>query len=473
MASNNKTIRVLAVDDDPAALELVQAALSSDSVEVTCAETASEGLALARKIQPEVAIVDLILPGASGLDMLDELLTVVPQCDVVLLTGHYSTESAVDAIQRGASDYLTKPISVRELRAKIGEYLEEARRRLRATELEREAAQANSFQGIIGRSSVMVDVFARIRRIAPHYRTALVLGDTGTGKELVASAIHKLSPVANGPFVVCNCSAVAETLFESELFGHVKGSFTGATSNKAGFFEVASGGTLFLDELGDLPLAMQTKLLRAIQNQEVQRVGSPDSVRVNVRIVGATNRDLRAMMASGTFREDLYYRLAMVEVKLPSLMQRPDDIPLLVRHFIASFAKDYSKEVTDITTRAMAALTRHSWPGNIRELENVIGHAAMMAEGPMIDVGDFPPEYGLKNAAPFPAFPTVNLPTLADIGKQYARHALELANGNKARTAEMLGISRATLYKLLSDKDEAESRAIEPPDEVGAVAGAL
>lgn len=472
MASNTR-IRVLAVDDDPAALELVDAALSSDSVEVLSAETAAKGLAIARKMQPEVAIVDLVLPGASGLDMMDELLTVVPQCDVVLLTGHYSTESAVDAIQRGASDYLTKPISIRDLRAKIGAYVEEARRRLRSRQLEREAAEANSFQGIIGRSSVMVDVFARIRRIAPHYRSALVLGDTGTGKELVASAIHSLSPVANGPFVVCNCSAVAETLFESELFGHVKGSFTGATSNKAGFFEAANGGTLFLDELGDLPLAMQTKLLRAIQHQEVQRVGSTEAVRVNVRIIGATNRDLRSMMAAGAFREDLYYRLAMVEVKLPSLTQRPDDIPLLVRHFIAGYAKDYTKDVNDITTRAMAALTRHCWPGNIRELENVVGHAVMMSEGQTIDVGDFPPEYGLENAAPFPAFPTVNLPTLAEIGKQYARHALEVAKGNKARTAEMLGISRATLYKLLSDKDDLENRATESPVQVSAAAGAL
>lgn len=468
--ASNKAIRVLAVDDDPAALELVQAALSSDSVVVIPCETAADGLALARKWKPEVAIVDLVLPGASGLDMLDELLTVVPQCDVVLLTGHYSTESAVEAIQRGASDYLTKPISVRALRSKIGEFLEEARRRLHATELERQAAAANSFHGIIGRSPAMVDVFARIRRIAPHYRSVLVLGDTGTGKELVASAIHELSPVAKGPFVVCNCSAVAETLFESELFGHVKGSFTGATTNKIGFFEAANGGTLFLDELGDLPLQMQTKLLRAIQNQEIQRVGSPESVRVSARIIGATNRDLHSMMAAGAFREDLYYRLAMVEVKLPSLRGRPDDIPLLARHFIASFAKEYSKDVTDITTRAMAALTGQTWPGNVRELENVIGHAAMMAESSVIDIGDFPPAYGMRGDASVPAFPAVNLPTLAVVAKQYARHALESASGNKARAAELLGISRATLYKLLSDKDEPEPHAAEPSDKLNALA---
>ena len=465
----DETICVLAVDDDPAALELVQEALRSASVKVITSETAPEGLALARKWQPDVAIVDLILPGTTGLDMLDELLTVAPQCDIVLLTGHYSTDSAVEAIQRGASDYLTKPISVRELRARIGAYLEEARRRLRATELEREAAAANCFHGIIGRSSVMADVFARIRRIAPHYRSVLVLGDTGTGKELVAKAIHTLSPVAKGPFVVCNCSAVAETLFESELFGHVKGSFTGATANKIGFFEAANGGTLFLDELGDLPLAMQTKLLRAIQNQEVQRVGSPDSIRVSVRIIGATNRDLHSMMAAGTFREDLYYRLAMVEVKLPSLAQRPDDIPLLTRHFIASFAKEYSKAVNDISTRAMASLARRRWPGNIRELENVIGHAAMMAEGDTIDLGDFPAEYvepcGEDHACSLPAFPfpQASLPTLAELGRQYARHVLGVANGNKARAAELLGISRATLYKLLSETEDPGSPAAEPP----------
>ncbi len=466
------TIRVLAIDDDPLALELVQDALTSESVEVFSAGTAAGGLALAKSLQPEVAIVDLILPDANGLDILGRILDAAPQCDVLLLTGNYSTESAVEAIQKGASDYLTKPISIHDLRSKINEYVDEARRRLRATQLEQEAAVASSFHGIIGRSPAMTDVFARIRRIAPHYRCALVLGETGSGKELVAKAIHHLSPVAKGPFVACNCSAVAETLFESELFGHVKGAFTGAIANKAGFFEAANGGTLFLDELGDLPSSMQTKLLRAIQNQEIRRVGSPDSIRVNARIIAATNRDLRSMMSAGTFREDLYYRLAMVEVKLPALNHRADDIPLLARHFITVFAKDYAKEVTGITTRAMAVLTRNSWPGNVRELENVIGHAVMMAESATIDIGDFPPEYAEPAAAPAPAFPSENLPTLADIGKQYARHALEVARGNKVRTAEILGISRATLYKLLSEKPEAAAR-LDTGGAVDAAAGNL
>lgn len=466
------TIRVLAIDDDPLALELVQDALTSESVEVFSAGTAASGLALAKSLQPEVAIVDLILPDASGLDILGRILDAAPQCDVLLLTGNYSTESAVEAIQKGASDYLTKPISIHDLRSKINEYVDEARRRLRATQLEQEAAAASSFHGIIGRSPAMTDVFARIRRIAPHYRCALVLGETGSGKELVAKAIHHLSPVAKGPFVACNCSAVAETLFESELFGHVKGAFTGAIANKTGFFEAANGGTLFLDELGDLPSSMQTKLLRAIQNQEIRRVGSPDSIRVNARIIAATNRDLRSMMSAGTFREDLYYRLAMVEVKLPALNHRADDIPLLARHFITVFAKDYAKEVTGITTRAMAVLTRNSWPGNVRELENVIGHAVMMAEGATIDIGDFPPEYAEPAAAPAPAFPSENLPTLADIGRQYARHALEVARGNKVRTAEILGISRATLYKLLSEKPEAVAR-LDTGGAVDAAAGNL
>lgn len=466
------TIRVLAIDDDPLALELVQDALTSESVEVFSAGTAAGGLALAKSLQPEVAIVDLILPDASGLDILGRILDAAPQCDVLLLTGNYSTESAVEAIQKGASDYLTKPISIHDLRSKINEYVDEARRRLRATQLEQEAAAASSFHGIIGRSPAMTDVFARIRRIAPHYRCALVLGETGSGKELVAKAIHHLSPVAKGPFIACNCSAVAETLFESELFGHVKGAFTGAIANKAGFFEAANGGTLFLDELGDLPSSMQTKLLRAIQNQEIRRVGSPDSIRVNARIIAATNRDLRSMMSAGTFREDLYYRLAMVEVKLPALNHRADDIPLLARHFITVFAKDYAKEVTGITTRAMAVLTRNSWPGNVRELENVIGHAVMMAESATIDIGDFPPEYAEPAAASAPAFPSENLPTLADIGKQYARHALEVARGNKVRTAEILGISRATLYKLLSEKSEAAAR-LDTGGAVDAAAGNL
>ncbi|MCZ2152405.1 MAG: sigma-54 dependent transcriptional regulator [Bryobacterales bacterium] len=454
--SQSDTIRVLAIDDDPLALELVRAALGSDAVEVSTAETAAAGLALAKSLQPEVAIVDLILPDANGLDVLGNILDVAPQCDVLLLTGNYSTQSAVEAIQKGASDYLTKPISIHVLRSKIGEFVAEARRRQRATQLEQEAAAANSFRGIIGRSPAMTDVFARIRRIAPHYRCALILGDTGSGKELAARAIHDLSPVAEGPFVACNCSAVAETLFESELFGHVKGAFTGAIANKVGFFEAANGGTLFLDELGDLPYSMQTKLLRAIQNQEIRRVGSANPVRVNARIIAATNRDLRSMMSAGVFREDLYYRLAMVEVKLPALNQRADDIPLLARHFLTAFAKDYAKNVRGITTRAMAVLTRNQWPGNVRELENVIGHAVMMAEGTMVDIGDFPPEYTQPNTMRTPAFPTEDLPTLADFGRQYARHALEVAQGNKVRAAEILGISRATLYKMLSDGHESQ-----------------
>jgi transcriptional regulator with PAS, ATPase and Fis domain len=317
--------------------------------------------------------------------------------------------------------------------------------------LDGELMDTSQFEGMVGRSPLMWEMFGQIRRVAPHYRSCAVTGPTGTGKELVAHALHKLSQ-ASGPLVVCNCSAVVETLFESELFGHVKGAFTGADSNKMGLFEFAHGGTLFLDEIGDMPLSTQAKLLRVLQNREVQRVGSLTARQVDVRVVAATNHDLRAQIAAKRFREDLYYRLSMVEIQTPALADRKEDLPLLERFFIRKYAAQYRKPVESITPRAQILLARHTWPGNVRELENVIGHACMLASGEVVDVADLP-QYMRQGAAP--ALPSA-LPggedgelSFDERERRVIEQALDRAGGNQVQAARILGITRDKLrYKI-------------------------
>jgi transcriptional regulator with PAS, ATPase and Fis domain len=324
----------------------------------------------------------------------------------------------------------------------------------------------------------MLDLFSQVQRVAPHYRSVLVVGQTGTGKELVARALHNLSPVRQGQFVALNCSAVVETLFESELFGHVRGAFTGAMQDKIGLYEFAHNGTLFLDEIGDMPLNTQAKLLRALQNQEVQRLGSLVPKKVNVRVIAATHRDLRTLIQEHKFREDLFYRLTMVEMHVPSLQEREGDLLLLVRHFLQKFAQSYNKEIRGLTNRAQLILLRHNWPGNIRELENVIGHACIMVMGSIIDVQDLPtylahphgeprtvlegdatpglliaPEPAAAPAAPastpMMSAPSGDLPSLEEQEKKLLVEALEKAKGNQSLAARLLRISRDTLrYRI-------------------------
>ena len=374
-----------------------------------------------------------------------------PATDVVLMMAHYSSESAVEAIKKGASDYLNKPVSVAALRERIGKLVEDARRRQHTLNLHDKLRTSSEFEGIVGHSPLMWEMFSRIRRVAPHYRAVLIAGGTGTGKDLAARALHQLSPVSSGRYVVLNCSAVVETLFESELFGHVKGSFTGATHDKPGLFEHAHGGTLFLDEIGDMPLATQAKLLRVLQNQEVQRVGALNARKVDVRVIAATNHDLRALIAEKRFREDLYYRLSMVEIQVPRLAERKEDLPLLQRHFIARFAAQYGKEIRGLTHRAQIRLSQHSWPGNVRELENVIGHAAMMSVADMIDVQDLP-EYlraGAEHAEQVATLPASPVGSLEEQERVLLIRALEEAAGNQSKAARILRIGRDALrYKL-------------------------
>ena len=392
------------------------------------------------------------MPDVRGFGLLEEILALDPGVDVILMTAHYSTESAVEAVQKGESDYFNKPLNIEKLRGRISEILADADKRQKSLKLDHELIEAYQFEGIVGRSPLMLDLFGKIRRVAPHFRTVLVLGNTGTGKELAARALHRLSPVASGPFTVCNCSAIVETLLESELFGYVRGAFTGATQDKVGVFEYANRGTVFLDEIGELPLAAQAKLLRVLQNQEVQRIGSPTPRKVDVRVIAATNRDLRAQITEGKFREDLYYRLAMVEVRLPRLADRREDLPLLQRHFLKHFATLYNKPVLGMTRRAQARLASHSWPGNVRELENVIGNACMMVDGTLIDICDLPEL--LRGSAVERAQSDDELISFDELQKRHLVRVLERVDGNKTQAAEILGISRATIYELLSQLKE-------------------
>jgi DNA-binding NtrC family response regulator len=389
------------------------------------------------------------------MEVLERIMAFDPSIDVILMTAHYSTDTAVEAIKKGASDYWNKPVPIDTIRKRVDQLLETARRRMRASSLQHELLDSAEFHGIVGNSPQMWDLYSRIERVAPHYRTVLVTGPTGTGKDLVAKSLHALSPVADGHLVVLNCSAVVETLFESELFGHVRGSFTGAVADKTGLFEHAHKGTLFLDEIGDMPLSTQAKLLRAIQNQEIQRLGSLTPKRVDVRIIAATNRDLRQCIADKTFREDLYYRLGMVEIAVPALNGREGDLPLLIRHFTRRFSELYRKPIAGWTRRAEIVMQRHRWPGNVRELENAVGHACMMALGETIDVGDLPPYlWGGEGEqasmmAPLPVAAGGEMPGLEDQEKTLLQQALEKCGGNRTAAARMLRISRDTMrYRM-------------------------
>ncbi len=441
-------IKLLVIDDELQNLRLIESALEQPGLEIFTSADPEDGLALFQEKRPEIVLLDMVMPKIGGMDLLEQFVTSNPGTEVILITGYYSTESAVEAIRKGAADYLSKPLDVCALRDRVSTLVNEHRARRFASQLDQKLVDTCQLEGIVGRSPLIMDVFSTIRRVAPHFRAALIMGETGTGKELVAQALHRLSPVADKTFAVCNCSALVETLFESELFGHVRGAFTGATQDKVGLFEYANQGTVFLDEIGDMPLAGQAKLLRVLQNQEVQRVGSPAPRKLDIRFIAATNKDLRALVREQRFREDLYYRLSMVEITLPGLVERKEDLSLLQTYFLEKFAALYNKPVHGITRRAQALLSRHDWPGNVRELENVLGKACMMAEGATIDVRDLP-VYLRKVPVLVPAAED-DLISLEELEERHVVRVLKRVGGDKSRAAEVLGISRTTLYKILS-----------------------
>jgi len=455
MAHSKSHFKLVAIDDTPESLELITEALSEEPIQIFTSSDPEEGLELVFHERPQIVLLDLVMPKLSGMEVLERIVEFDPGIEVILMTAHYSTESAVEAIKKGASDYLNKPISIALLRDRVHKLMEEARHRQRTHELDNELLTASQFEGMVGRSPVMWDLFARIRRVAPHFRTVLLTGATGTGKELAARALHQLSPVSGGRYVVCNCSAVVETLFESELFGYVKGAFTGANQDKMGLFEYAHNGTLFLDEIGDMPMNTQAKLLRVLQNQEVQRVGSLSPRKVDARVIAATNHDLKTLISQNRFREDLYYRLSMVEIRTPRLAERKEDLALLEHYFVRKFAEQYQKPIQGLTQRAQIVLARYSWPGNVRELENVLGSACMMVMGEMIDVADLPENmrpHGVEaSAVAGPgtgAEPDKDL-SLEEQERLLLMSALERSGGNQSQAARLLRISRDRMrYKM-------------------------
>ena len=448
VAVTRKNLSVCVLDDDPGQVKLATNALERAGFQAVGTTSPAEALQTVRAGGCRVVLIDCKMPAMDGFTFLEKTLQHDPGMPV-LFTGFYSVESAIEAIKRGAYDYLCKPVDLPRLVKTLDDLAELFCQRSEIRHLEDQLLQNLHFQGIVAKSPAMMNVFDLVKKISRHYTNVLITGPTGAGKEPVARALHQLSPVAQERFAVCNCSALVDTLLESQLFGHIRGAFTGATDTKPGLFEYANGGTVFLDEIGEPSLPLQAKLLRVIQNREIQRVGSPEMRRVDVRIVAATNRDLRAEVLAGRFREDLFYRLSSIEIRVPGLTERPEDIPVLVQHFLKKYGQAYGKKLQGLSRRAQLVLRDHNWPGNVRELENVISSAAIVATADFIDVGDLPehlrkPQRNGSNAAgdwqPLP---------LDEIRRLHIQRVLETCHGNRVRAARMLGIGRTSLYRFL------------------------
>ena len=446
--SSPATTNICVLDDDSAMLEMLRETLTTFGYRCFATSEPEEALKYLGNGSCRIALCDLKMPSMDGLEFLKQALYRDPGVYVILMTGFYSLESAIEAIKHGAYDYLPKPLDRQRLRKTIDDLAEQFKRRRRIHDLEQRLVSDLEFHGIVSRSPAMIDVFEMVRKISRHYVNVLLVGPTGSGKELIAHAVHQMSPVANQRFAVCNCSAMVDTLLESQLFGHVRGAFTGATETRAGLFEYANGGTVFLDEVGETSLAMQAKLLRVIQNREIQRVGSPEVRRVDVRLIAATNRDLRGEVTSGNFREDLFYRLSTIQIRVPSLAQRLEDVPALITFFIKKYNAAYGKQIQGLTGRAQIALLQHSWPGNVRELESVISSASLVAVNDFIDVHDLPEHLQKPERAAAPAKSWRPIP-LDEIRREHIERVLHLCSGNRVRAAQMLGIGRTSLYRYL------------------------
>src|SRR5262245_39754430 len=458
-ATAGPPIKVLVIDNDPAHAEAMADSLRSIGFECIVATTGPEGAALLDVGSYEIVITDLKMPEVGGLEILAKCKEVQPDAEVVLVTGHGTIESAVEAMQRGAFNYLLKPLDLKQLRAVVENAARSQYLRRANAELQRRLDERFGFEGVIGNSPQMVDVVSRLQRIAPTDATVLIQGETGTGKELVAKAIHQNSPRKKRPFVPLNCAALSEHILESELFGHIRGAFTDASADRQGKFEYADGGTLFLDEVGDMPIPTQIKLLRVLESGEITRVGSNEPAKVNVRILSATNRDLEKAIASGTFREDLYHRLKVVTIVLPRLIDRREDIPLLVEYFMKEHAKRHQKTVRGISTAARRQLLAFDWPGNVRQLRNVIESMVVVDIDEVLDLDDLPAEL-----AP-PAGPATDGEVVAagdglhqmvgrsmnEIEKLFISETLKATGGNREEAATMLGIGERTLYRKIKE----------------------
>jgi two-component system, NtrC family, response regulator HydG len=445
-----KKLPVCVLDDDADQVELITTRLEKAAFPVVGTTSPEEALQNVRLGTCRVVLADLKMPGMDGLAFLDKTLQHDPGVYVILVTGFYAVDSAIEAIKRGAHDYLCKPIDFRRLEKTLDEIAAVVSQRSEIRELEQRLFENHQFKGIVGKSPAMLDMLDLVKKVSRHYSNVLITGPTGSGKELIAGALHQLSPVAKERLAVCNCSALVDTLLESQLFGHVRGSFTGATDTRPGLFEFANGGAVFLDEIGETSLAMQAKLLRVIENREIQRVGSPEVRKVDVRLIAATNRDLRAEVLAGRFREDLFYRLSSIEIHVPGLSARREDIPLLVQHFLKKYSEAYSKPFQGLTRRAQIAMLQYDWPGNVRELANVISSAAITANTDFIDVTDLPESLQRSGRRSAPATGEAWRPLpLDEIRRIHIQRVLEMCQGNRVRAAQMLGIGRTSLYRFL------------------------
>lgn len=452
---------ILIVDDEKNTREGLARALRRN-YNVLLAEHGARAIQLLQENSVDIMLSDVRMPGMDGLALMQRALARTPQPVCILLTAYGSVETAVEAMKRGAYDFLTKPVHLDRLDILV-------RRALREREVESENKRLHEqldakfgLDQIIGQSAAMQEVFDTIRQVAPTRATVLVQGESGTGKELVAQAIHRLSPRARAPFIPVHCAALSHNLLESELFGHEKGSFTGATERRPGRFELADGGTLFLDEVGEIDPSVQVKILRVLEEQVFERVGGQDSLHVDVRLVAATNRDLKQMVDEGRFREDLFYRLYVVVIHLPPLRERVSDIPLLTQHFIRSLSDQNNKVVEGITPEAMDVLTAYPWPGNVRELRNALERMVVLSRGGKLAVRDIPA--GIRDHTPRRGGIAVgaNEMSLDEVEKQMIVRALRACNGNRTKAAKQLGISRRTLHRKLNEYQLREEDAPGP-----------
>jgi DNA-binding NtrC family response regulator len=440
---------LLVVDDEPSARSTLALLLRKRGHRVLEAAGAT---AAAKSLAEEVfdlVVTDLRMPDGDGLDVLRAAKAHAPETEVILLTAYAEWKSAKEAIRLGALDYFEKGQEPDELYHRIDKALAGRALRRENENLRAQLRERYGLPGLIAQSSAMQSVLDLVERVAPTDATLLIQGESGTGKEVIAKALHHASPRAAGPFVAVNCGALPEALLESELFGHVRGAFTGATASKRGLLEEAHGGTLFLDEIGEMPAALQVKLLRALQSGEVRPVGSAQAVTVDVRVIAATNRDLTQMVRQGAFREDLFYRLNVIATRVPPLRERPEDIPALAEHFLESFARKQGRDLR-LGGPALDRLLRYSWPGNVRELENAMERTAILAPGPVVQCDDLPPAVA-RDPAPEPVAPPPGEHTLAEMERAHILQALERSGWNHSRAAEKLGIGRTTLWRKLKD----------------------
>jgi DNA-binding NtrC family response regulator len=439
--------KILVVDDEANARTALAEILKDEGYSVETAADGFKALPKLRDFSPDVVLTDLKMPGMDGLELIGKVQELDPEIGVVIMTAFGAVDTAVQAMQKGAADYLTKPLNANELLIVLQRTLERCKLRREARALHERLDERFHFNNIIGASPEMQRVFKTVQQVAPSRATVLITGQSGTGKELIAAAIHQNSPRKHGPFIKLHCAALAESLLESELFGHERGSFTGADRRREGRFELANGGTLFLDEIGEISPSVQVKLLRVLQEREFERVGGQQTLTTDVRVIAATNRDLKEMVSLGVFREDLYYRLNVVNLHMPSLADRRSDIGALAEHFIKKYAAENGKQGMNLSPDALALLRAYSWPGNVRELENVIERAVVLAPGEIIEPAHLPsdltPSRSIQEGPQIPGW------TLADIERYAILRTLEAEGGSTSRAADVLGISvRKIQYKL-------------------------